>query len=176
MCIRDSVKRVWDKYVESGELEYRGAILWLKNHAKIHRGRSMGVGSVANKPFPRDSYEMIYIFRYGNERRIKHIPRLDRKFTLLMRQPWIIQPDNERTKRGGFHMATFPVELVTNMLYCFTVAGEVVLDPFMGSGTTLRGAMKMGRAGWGIELNPEFAEYAIKKAELNKYSLARYIP
>ena len=65
--------------------------------------------------------------------------------------------DRERT---SLHPATFPAELVEQHLFFFTKEGEYVLDPFLGSGTTMEVAEMMGRYSVGIELQPHFAEFA----------------
>jgi modification methylase len=57
----------------------------------------------------------------------------------------------------GYHQAAYPEELVALMLESFTDEGDVVLDPFVGSGTTLKVARHMNRRGIGVELNAEFA-------------------
>lgn len=61
-------------------------------------------------------------------------------------------------KKLGYHVAAFPEELVALMLEAYTDPGDVVLDPFAGSGTTLKVCRGMGREGIGIELNPDFAD------------------
>ena len=63
-------------------------------------------------------------------------------------------------QRTSLHPATFPAELVESHLEFFTKEGESVLDPFLGSGTTMEVAEMMGRKSTGIELNPDFAEFA----------------
>jgi len=60
-------------------------------------------------------------------------------------------------KELGYHVAAYPEELVAFMLACYTSPGDHVLDPFLGSGTTLKVARGMGRLGVGIELNEEYA-------------------
>ena len=60
-------------------------------------------------------------------------------------------------KQLGYHVAAYPEELVAFMLACYTSPGDQVLDPFLGSGTTLKVARGMGRRGLGIELNEEYA-------------------
>jgi DNA modification methylase len=59
-------------------------------------------------------------------------------------------------KKLGYHVAAYPEELVALMLQSYTSPGQVVLDPFVGSGTTLKVARGMGRLGIGIELNEDF--------------------
>ena len=61
-------------------------------------------------------------------------------------------------KKLGYHVAAYPEELVALMLESYTDPGDVVLDPFLGSGTTLKVARAMGRQGIGIEINEEFEE------------------
>ena len=61
-------------------------------------------------------------------------------------------------KELGYHVAAYPEELVALMLESYTDPGDVVLDPFLGSGTTLKVARVMGRNGIGIEINEEFEE------------------
>ena len=60
----------------------------------------------------------------------------------------------------SFHPATFPAELAEDYIRFFTKRGERVLDPFLGSGTTMEVAEQMKRESVGIELQPEFAEFA----------------
>ncbi|MGH9165050.1 MAG: DNA-methyltransferase, partial [Acidimicrobiales bacterium] len=60
-------------------------------------------------------------------------------------------------KQLGYHVAAYPEELVALMLESFTSPGDTVLDPFLGSGTTLKVARGMDRPGIGIEINEEFA-------------------
>lgn len=59
-------------------------------------------------------------------------------------------------KKLGYHAAAYPEELVALMLESFTDPGDTVLDPFLGSGTTLKVAEVMGREGIGVELNRDY--------------------
>lgn len=78
-----------------------------------------------------------------------------------------------RTKRGiwtiptqpykGAHFAVFPEALVEPCVLAGSAPGDVVLDPFAGSGTTGVVALRHGRAFVGIELNPDYAEMARKR-------------
>jgi DNA modification methylase len=60
----------------------------------------------------------------------------------------------------GAHFATFPEELPRRCILAGSRAGDLVLDPFAGSGTTCAVARSLGRSYLGIELNPEYVELA----------------
>jgi site-specific DNA-methyltransferase (adenine-specific)/site-specific DNA-methyltransferase (cytosine-N4-specific) len=61
------------------------------------------------------------------------------------------------------HSATFPVDLPAWFIKLFTREGALVLDPFMGSGTTAIAALRLGRHFVGIELNDEYHEVALER-------------
>ena len=65
--------------------------------------------------------------------------------------------------RHGFHPTEKPWRLFCEILTDFTNAGQTILDPFMGSGTTLVACAKMGRKGIGIELDPDYFEIACNR-------------
>jgi site-specific DNA-methyltransferase (adenine-specific) len=65
------------------------------------------------------------------------------------------------------HFATFPIDLISPLIKAGCPKGGVILDPFMGSGTTAIGALKFKRNWLGIELNPEYIEIAEKR--IKKY-------
>lgn len=60
----------------------------------------------------------------------------------------------------GAHFATFPPTLIEPCILAGAPVGGLVLDPFLGSGTTAAVARQHGREGWGCELNPEYIELA----------------
>jgi hypothetical protein len=65
--------------------------------------------------------------------------------------------------RQDEHLAMFPEELPRRLIKMFSFAGETVLDPFLGSGTTSLAAMHLGRNSVGIEKNPAFVDVIRKK-------------
>lgn len=65
----------------------------------------------------------------------------------------------------GAHFATFPEDLILPCILAGCPEGGTVLDPFLGSGTTLAVALKNGCNGIGIELNPDYVELARKRIE-----------
>jgi len=73
---------------------------------------------------------------------------------------WKIQP--ESAKKIG-HPAPFPVELPYRCIKLYTFRGDVVLEPFMGSGTTAIACLMTGRHFVGIEINPKYVELAKKR-------------
>jgi site-specific DNA-methyltransferase (adenine-specific) len=58
------------------------------------------------------------------------------------------------------HPAPFPVELPWRLIQLYTFSGDMVLDPFMGSGQTALAALKSGRHYVGYELNSEYSDLA----------------
>lgn len=70
------------------------------------------------------------------------------------------QPD-----RDGRHPTEKPIPLMMEILADFTNHGDLICDPFMGSGTTLVAAAKMGRRAVGVELSPEYFDVACRRVE-----------
>ena len=77
------------------------------------------------------------------------------------------------SKKGeyGGHPAPFPEALANDHILSWSNEGDIVLDPFMGSGTTGFVANKLGRHYIGIELNPEYVEMAERRIGLEKSRL-----
>jgi site-specific DNA-methyltransferase (adenine-specific) len=67
------------------------------------------------------------------------------------------------------HPAPFPLELASRLVRMFSFAGDTVLDPFSGSGTTMVAALKSGRNSVGVEIDPDYCRIAARylKAESN---------
>lgn len=58
------------------------------------------------------------------------------------------------------HPAPFPLEIPRRLILMFSFAGDVVLDPFVGTGTTMLAAMRTGRSSIGVEVDPSYASVA----------------
>lgn len=67
-----------------------------------------------------------------------------------------------RARKHLEHGATFPEKLVNRLIQMYTKSGDLVLDPFLGTGTTLEACRNTNRAGIGIELNERFIPYALE--------------
>lgn len=120
-----------------------------------------------------DKFEYLLVFIKGEPDEYKfHKPRVPQKYLYadprahkkngrgrclgnIIRIP-AYRPPN--IKRLGYHQAAFPEEVVALMLETFTDAGDRVLDPFLGSGTTLKVCRAMNREGIGYEINEGYAE------------------
>jgi site-specific DNA-methyltransferase (adenine-specific) len=70
---------------------------------------------------------------------------------------WRIPPESARRVR---HPAPFPVELPLRLIELYTYAGDLVLDPFLGSGTTAVAALRCGRRYAGYDTDPAYVEIA----------------
>jgi len=75
--------------------------------------------------------------------------------------------DTNRGKNGNNHPATFPDKLASDHIISWSNAGDIVLDPFMGSGTTGKMVKQLNRNFIGIELDPEYFKIAEKRINEN---------
>lgn len=102
--------------------------------------------------------------KYGHlTREQKEQSKLEKEFWISIKKSdvWIMNPEGSGDRRN--HVAPFPYELPFRLIKAFSYVGETVLDPFVGSGTTLLAAADLRRNGIGYEINPDIAFEAIKK-------------
>lgn len=93
----------------------------------------------------------------------KEASKLDKEFWIEIKKSdvWLMKPEKSGNNRN--HPAPFPYELPYRLIRAYSYVGETVLDPFLGSGTTLVVARDLKRNGVGYEINPELAMEAINK-------------
>ncbi len=138
----------------------RGEIIWDKGAGA---GTSMAWGSwmSASNPVLRDTHEYILVFSKGAFRRCKTNGQEStigrEQFMEWTKSVWTMTPESAR-KVG--HPAPFPPELPYRLLQLYTFRGDIVLDPFMGSGTTAIAALQSERAFVGYEISAEYAALA----------------
>ncbi|MCS7159873.1 MAG: site-specific DNA-methyltransferase [Gemmatales bacterium] len=138
----------------------RGEIIWYKGAGA---GVSMAWGSwqSAANPVLRDTHEYILIFSKGSFSRKKPDNKQDtitrEQFMEWTKSVWIMNP--ESAKKVG-HPAPFPVELPYRLIQLYTYTGDIVLDPFMGSGSTAIAALKSNRKYVGYEIDPTYKKLA----------------
>src|SRR5207302_9034197 len=71
------------------------------------------------------------------------------------------------------HPAPFPVEIAERLIRMFSFAGDTVLDPFLGTGTTTVAAARAGRHSVGVEVNEHYFDLACKRISNDTSSLFR---
>ena len=158
----------------------RGEIIWEK--AKGATGSTAwGSFQRAGNPVLRDLTERIVVASKGRLDRampIKDRARSDLPSVSTMYRDEFMEyttdiwefPPESATRVG--HPAPFPVELPNRLIQLYTYEHDVVLDPFMGSGTTAVAAVRNTRHYIGFELDPEFARLATERADAERTRLA----
>ncbi|MDW7996560.1 MAG: site-specific DNA-methyltransferase [Bacteroidota bacterium] len=138
----------------------RGEIIWVKEGGGAP-STAWGSWCSAKNPVIRDEHEYILVFSKGRYGRRKPEGREDtisrQEFLDYTRSVWYFRPVSAR--QVG-HPAPFPVELPYRLIQLYTFSGEVVLDPFMGSGQTALACLKAGRYFVGYEIDEEYARLA----------------
>ena len=148
----------------------RGEVIWQKGDGAAGSCAWGSFRSAAN-PVLRDLTERVIIASKGRFDRA--IPVRDREaadpplpykntvfadeFMEATLDVWKIPP--EQAKRVG-HPAPFPIELPERLIHLYTYEDDLVLDPFMGSGTSLAAAAKLRRRYVGYDLDPAYVEIA----------------
>jgi DNA modification methylase len=138
----------------------RGEIIWNKA-ASASPSTAWGSWKSAANPTLRDVHEYILVFSKDTFKRQNpsgHANTISRdEFLEYNKSVWTFPAEPAR-KIG--HPAPFPVELPRRLIQLYTFEGEVVLDPFMGSGQTAIAALKSGRHYVGYEIDPTYVELA----------------
>lgn len=152
----------------------RGEVIWLKASG-ASGSCAWGSYRSASNPVLRDVSERVVIASKGrfdrvlSERRKRRrvaagLPHEDdisaEEFAQATLDVWSIRP--ESATRVG-HPAPFPVELPERCIRLYTYKDDIVLDPFMGSGTTAIAALRTDRHYIGYELEQDYVELALKR-------------
>ncbi len=138
----------------------RGEILWDKGRS-ASSSTAWGSWCSPQNPTLRDTHEYILVFckqtfqRSNPFRRQSTISR--EEFLEFTKSTWRFAA--EQASKVG-HPAPFPVELPYRLIQLYTFENEVVLDPFMGSGTTAIAALKTNRVFVGYEISPHYIALA----------------
>ncbi|MBI4759551.1 MAG: site-specific DNA-methyltransferase [Chloroflexi bacterium] len=85
---------------------------------------------------------------------------LEPKRWIRFQKSWFVHNPPARSEDLLLHPAKFPETMVQEFIEFFTKRGQVVLDPMVGTGSTLVACYRAGRRGIGIELNPRYAQVA----------------
>jgi len=163
------------KFCETIGFDYMGAVIWQKVTTTNTTGGATIMGSF---PFPRNGilkidYEFILLFK---KQGIPPKPTKEQKeLSAMTKEEWNTYFSGHwyfaGAKQDG-HIAMFPEELPARLIKMFAFAGDTVLDPFLGSGTTSLAARHLGRNSVGYEINPDFIPIVKDKLNINQFDLA----
>jgi len=153
-------------------------ILWRKPTTKPKykgKGAFLGSGMLPPNAYVTLDCEFILIFRKGGPRRFtpKDPARYESRYTKQERDKWFTQIwDVIGTKQFLSEVerraAAFPEEIPRRLMRMFSVVGDTVLDPFLGTGTTLKVAMELGRNMIGYEIDKEFKRIVERETHATK--------
>jgi site-specific DNA-methyltransferase (adenine-specific) len=142
--------------------KYHSTIIW--NEQNISRRTAWGSWMSASAPFVIAPVEVIVIL-YKKKWKKMHRGKSDitrDEFIEWTNGVWNFS--GESRNRIG-HPAPFPVELPKRCIKLFSFVGETVLDPFLGSGSTLIACLETNRAGIGVEINRNYCKLAKNRLE-----------
>lgn len=148
----------------------RGEIIWDKSASS---GVSLAWGSFqsASNPVLRDTHEYILVFSKGDfkrEKKGKNSTISKENFMEWSKSIWRFSAVS--AKKIG-HPAPFPIELPKRLIDFYTFENDIVLDPFMGSGSSALAALELNRNFVGYEINQEYIKLSNKRIAEFKNSL-----
>ena len=150
--------------------DYMGSIIWQKKTTMNTTGGATVMGSY---PYPPNGmveidYEHILIFKKPGKS--KKVPKEIKEKSKLTKEEWKTYFSGHWNFGGARqvgHEAMFPEELPRRIIKMFSFVGETVLDPFLGSGTTVKVALELNRNAVGYEINESFADVIKEKVGIN---------
>ncbi len=139
----------------------RGEIIWRKSKG-ASGNCAWGSWRSPSNPVVRDVHEYCLVFSKGRFDRVRpgHATISAEDFMAATLSVWEMGPESASRVE---HPAPFPVELPRRFIELYTYRGELVLDPFLGSGTTAVAAVLTDRHYIGYELKPEYAAVAERR-------------
>lgn len=140
-------------------MDHMGSIIWTKKTTMNTSGGAVVMGSY---PYPPNGiieidYEHILIFKKPGKS--LKVEKEIKESSSLTKEEWKTFHSGHWNFGGArqvSHEAMFPLELPARLIRMFTFKGETVLDPFLGSGTTVKAADDHGRIGVGFEIRKDF--------------------
>ena len=140
----------------------RGEIIWNKA-ASASPSTAWGSWQSAANPILRDIHEYILVFSKGNYSRQKKENTITKEqFMEWTKSIWTMNAESAR--RIG-HPAPFPEELPYRLIQLYSFKDDIILDPFMGSGTTAISAIKSERKFIGYDISEEYINLANKRLQ-----------
>jgi DNA modification methylase len=148
----------------------RGEVIWVKGSG-ANSNCAWGSWCSASNPTMRDLHEYCLCFSKGRMDRVRRgRSTIERnEFMEATLSVWHLPAESAR--RVG-HPAPFPVALPRRFIELYTYAGDVVLDPFIGSGSTAVAAVEAGRRFVGYDLDQSYARLARRRVRQAKAAAA----
>jgi len=151
----------------------RGEIIWNKA-ASASPSTAWGSWQSAANPILRDIHEYILVFSKGSYRRERTKKEMLEKQNSISKEQFMewtksIWTMNAESARRIGHPAPFPEELPNRLIQLYSFTNDIVLDPFMGSGTTAVVATKTKRHYIGYDINEEYIKLANNRIDNAKY-------
>ena len=133
--------------------------------ALCHISLTVPSGSMGGAPY-RSAHEFIVMFVKG-KLAVNNVEmgKYGRDRTNVWSYPGANQPGSSAAKALAYHPTPKPIEMVEDALKDVSKRGALVLDVFLGSGTTLLAAERSGRRACCIELDPAYVDVAIQRWE-----------
>jgi site-specific DNA-methyltransferase (adenine-specific) len=142
--------------MEEVEYEFKDWITWVKGSLEAPVTNTTGWGNYPTTMSLRAGAEPILIGRNGWS------DPTDKDITWKEWAKWSVSVWSMPCSHNKEHPATFPIDLPTRIIKLYAAPADVILDPFMGTGTTIDAAYRLGRKAIGIELEERFCEIAAK--------------
>jgi DNA modification methylase len=134
--------------------ELKNICVWIKDNA--------GMGSLY-----RSQHEFVFVFKHGSAPHTNNVQlgRYGRNRTNVWHCPCAntFSRQSDEGNLAALHPTVKPVKLVADAILDCSARGDLVLDPFLGSGTTLIAAERVGRICYGMELDPLYVETAVRR-------------
>lgn len=153
----------------------RGEIIWNKA-ASASPSTAWGSWQSASNPTLRDIHEYILIFSKGDYKRSRKKDEMEFKVNSISKDQFMewtksIWTMNAESARRIGHPAPFPEELPFRLIQLLSFKNDIVLDPFLGSGTTAISALKSDRKYIGFETETKYIKLAEKRIDTVKSQL-----
>ncbi len=145
----------------------RGEIIWNKA-ASASPSTAWGSWMSASNPILRDIHEYILVFSKGDYKRERKKYERETKQNTISKEEFMewtksIWTFNAESARRVGHPAPFPIDLPYRLIQLYSFTTDIVLDPFMGSGTTAIAALKSNRNYVGFEISEEYIKLTKKR-------------
>ena len=153
--------------------KWKGEILWEKNNYNCNY-TTWGSWKSPSSPYLKYSWEFIEIFVKSSYKHFgdsKNITISASEFKKWVYAKWSISPEHNMKKYN--HPAMFPVELTDRLLKLFTYKDDIILDPFMGTGTTGVSCIKLDREFIGMELSKDYCDKAYERIKETEKEMKR---